>query len=204
MKTVMAIGSGLAGTVAAFSFGLGAALYFLDADPVEVSHPFKAQGEAHASELPPAGPAPTRFEASAAAVSTAPPDFSEELALAEEPNEIGNAIDREQTSSISRSVVSAEPETEPSAHVAWCSQRYRSYRAVSNTYTAYSGSVRPCVSPFGSATAARMDHQPTVSGERVARADSAHAQACSERYRSYRASDNTYQPYGGGPRRQCR
>lgn len=204
MKTVMAIGSGLAGTVAAFSFGLGAALYFLHADPVEVSHPFKARGEVHAAELLPAGPTLTRFEASAAAVSMAPRDVREELALAVGPNEIGNAIDREQTSSISRSVVSAEPETELSAHVTWCSQRYRSYRADSNTYTAYSGSVRPCVSPFGSATAAQIEYKPAVSGHQVAHADTAHAQACSERYRSYRASDNTYQPYGGGPRRQCR
>ena len=31
---------------------------------------------------------------------------------------------------------------------------------------------------------------------------SAHVQWCYDRYRSYRASDNTFQPYGG-PRRQC-
>lgn len=31
----------------------------------------------------------------------------------------------------------------------------------------------------------------------------AHVQWCYDRYRSYRASDNTYQPYNG-PRRQCR
>jgi amino acid transporter len=30
----------------------------------------------------------------------------------------------------------------------------------------------------------------------------AHVQWCYDRYRSYRASDNTYQPYNG-PRRQC-
>ncbi|MNW17119.1 Lectin-like protein BA14k precursor [compost metagenome] len=31
---------------------------------------------------------------------------------------------------------------------------------------------------------------------------SRHVQWCYDRYRSYRAYDNTYQPYGG-PRRQC-
>jgi hypothetical protein len=31
----------------------------------------------------------------------------------------------------------------------------------------------------------------------------AHVRWCSDRYRSYRAWDNSYQPYGG-PRRQCR
>jgi hypothetical protein len=30
-----------------------------------------------------------------------------------------------------------------------------------------------------------------------------HAQSCFERYRSYRPEDNSYQPFGGGPRRQC-
>ncbi|AYG58721.1 BA14K family protein [Rhizobium jaguaris] len=30
-----------------------------------------------------------------------------------------------------------------------------------------------------------------------------HAQACADRYQSYRASDNTYQP-SHGPRRECR
>jgi len=33
---------------------------------------------------------------------------------------------------------------------------------------------------------------------------SAQAQWCYARYRSYRVEDNTYQPYGGGPRRQCK
>jgi hypothetical protein len=32
---------------------------------------------------------------------------------------------------------------------------------------------------------------------------SEHVQACFERYRSYWPEDNTYQPYGGGPRQQC-
>lgn len=30
-----------------------------------------------------------------------------------------------------------------------------------------------------------------------------HITACMQRYRSYRISDNTYQPYGGGPRQTC-
>lgn len=31
-----------------------------------------------------------------------------------------------------------------------------------------------------------------------------HIQSCFDRYRSYRPEDNSYQPFGGGPRRQCR
>ncbi|WP_363220799.1 BA14K family protein [Mesorhizobium sp.] len=30
-----------------------------------------------------------------------------------------------------------------------------------------------------------------------------HVQYCFSRYRSYRPEDNSYQPYSGGPRRQC-
>ncbi|MDQ2632323.1 MAG: BA14K family protein, partial [Pseudomonadota bacterium] len=39
-------------------------------------------------------------------------------------------------------------------------------------------------------------------GATVHRGGSAHVQWCYDRYRSYRASDNTFQPYNG-PRRQC-
>lgn len=37
----------------------------------------------------------------------------------------------------------------------------------------------------------------------AAYAGSDHASYCFNRYRSYRPEDNTYQPFGGGPRRQC-
>lgn len=35
-----------------------------------------------------------------------------------------------------------------SAHVRWCYDRYRSYRASDNTYQPYHGPRRPCVSPY--------------------------------------------------------
>jgi hypothetical protein len=38
----------------------------------------------------------------------------------------------------------------------------------------------------------------------AAYAGSDHASYCFSRYRSYRPEDNTYQPFGGGPRQQCR
>jgi hypothetical protein len=37
----------------------------------------------------------------------------------------------------------------------------------------------------------------------VATSDPAHTEWCFERYRSYSLDDNSYQPYGGGPRVQC-
>lgn len=41
-----------------------------------------------------------------------------------------------------------------------------------------------------------------LNNQRAIRGSSAHVQWCHDRWRSYRASDNTYQPYNG-PRRQC-
>ncbi|TWG95491.1 BA14K-like protein [Mesorhizobium sp. J18] len=34
------------------------------------------------------------------------------------------------------------------AHVQWCYNRYRSYRASDNTFQPYSGPRRPCISPY--------------------------------------------------------
>jgi hypothetical protein len=36
-----------------------------------------------------------------------------------------------------------------SRHIAWCEDRYRSYNRYNNTWVAYSGAVRQCISPYG-------------------------------------------------------
>ncbi|MCJ9745359.1 BA14K family protein [Neorhizobium sp. SHOUNA12A] len=45
---------------------------------------------------------------------------------------------------------------------------------------------------------------PQSQDERKAMLDPAQADWCSARYKSYRAEDNSYQPFSGGSRRQCR
>ncbi|WP_051777260.1 BA14K family protein [Pseudorhizobium pelagicum] len=117
------------------------------------------------------------------------------------------------------------------AHLEWCSSRYRSYRPRDNSYTPYSGGRKKCDSPFSAglmsndvASADAVSPLPAESDrfpEEIAAQDdraveqaalerrptsygtSEHAESCFARYRSYRPEDNTYQPYGGGPRRQC-
>ncbi len=108
------------------------------------------------------------------------------------------------------------------AHVAWCHERYRSYREADNSYQPYRGGRRECVSPhLDELTFAQGDAQTVsvagyVADEGVGSAASdpwrelglvdmspAHIDDCFRRYRSYRVEDNSYQPYGGGPRRQC-
>jgi hypothetical protein len=64
----------------------------------------------------------------------------------------------------------------------------------------------PATAPYQSVAnnSALIDH----TAENAAFAETAEAEdpgnpMCQQRYRSYRASDNTYQPFGGGPRRAC-
>lgn len=126
--------------------------------------------------------------------------------------------------------VAKEPQLSE-AHLEWCSSRYRSYRPRDNSYTPYSGGRKQCNSPFSGPSASSdgasgdkvsppplqedsFPEEPTVEDSpeiEQATAESRpssygtweHAQSCFARYRSYRPEDNSYQPYGGGPRRQC-
>ncbi|KPF43439.1 BA14K family protein [Rhizobium sp. AAP43] len=107
-------------------------------------------------------------------------------------------------------------------HLDWCRGKYRSYRVEDNTYLSFSGERRACASPFETAefhstsTSVRLEQvQADTTGSSVAvyavsqssearlHADPVGIQRCAERYHSYSASDNTYQPFGGGPRRAC-
>lgn len=90
-----------------------------------------------------------------------------------------------------------------SAHESWCKSRYRSYRSSDNTYTSYGGSRKDCISPMADLVVeASLDGgEPQGLAEAVSDDDSGVAR-CRARYASYRASDNTYQPFSG-PRRLC-
>ncbi len=109
------------------------------------------------------------------------------------------------------------------AHLAWCSSRYRSYRASDNSYRPYNGGRRACLSPFyeeiasaepsaspdeldgyeDASPASLLQYAADETGSSIDVAPD-HVSYCFGRYRSYRPADNTYQPYGGGPRRECR
>jgi hypothetical protein len=122
------------------------------------------------------------------------------------------------------------------AHADWCSRRYRSYDAGTNSYSPYNGGRRECMSPYWAEYAKLTGAVTQESNERFvpladawsddsAQAeepsqlleyvfddtgqdtglliDDHHVRECFSRYRSYRPEDNTYQPWGGGPRMQC-
>lgn len=96
-------------------------------------------------------------------------------------------------------------------HTAWCSQRYRSYEPLDNTYRSFNGELRDCVSPYqveapaeigeGEAEVMTVSSEPSSSDGYSLKEDQ--IASCMERYRSYSPADNTYQPYGGGPRQPC-
>lgn len=93
------------------------------------------------------------------------------------------------------------------AHVQWCADRYRSYRIEDNRYTTYQGGSRECISPYFDAVSlpdVGEEYAEETTSSEVFGLPSSHVQACFDRYQSYRPEDNSYQPYGGGPRRQCR
>ena len=110
------------------------------------------------------------------------------------------------------------------AHIDWCFAQYRSYRIEDNSYQPFDAPERrECQSPneggMPIADAAGMDDgtlppeivqdtmndQPMMAEEPQMIADSGSVDTgwCFAQYRSYRAENNTYQPFDGGPRRQC-
>lgn len=179
-------------------------------------------GDQDFERLPARGVAGGALVASAAAADG--PDGK--AALDEDPVEA--PVDGAATASIAGDAdLVPDDETEPrrarapamsAAHVQWCLDRYRSYRIEDDSYTPYGGGSRACVSPYVAGSAGispggqayaqaddpLADARADVPLQRRTYLTPGHIQSCFDRYRSYRPSDNSYQPYGGGPRRQCR
>lgn len=94
-------------------------------------------------------------------------------------------------------------------HIDWCANKYRSYNPQDNSYRSYSGAKKDCTSPYDNSTDELAELQqaawPSTGSVTYYKTSmgSAQVEACASRYRSYRASDNTYQPHGGGPRQKC-
>lgn len=224
MKILLMILSGCLVTVGFYAVGLVTAVFFLSADPTPVWKPNRdtgglwtlepvAVGEAdqELERLPPRPTAGGSIEARAGALDGgAETDPTPELAVDDIAPDI--PVDGTMTASLPDETSRPAPGTAPAmnmAHVQWCADRYRSYRVDDNSYTSYSGRIRECVSPYSGGTLASLEDGAAGAGagqaSRVAGNLSArHIQSCFDRYRSYRPEDNTYQPYGGGPRLQCR
>ena len=242
----IAVATGFVVSLGMFAGGAGTAAYFIAIEPdhrpgpsVDVADlwtatPRSVAGGAQDLERLPArtGSALATPAAAAAAADTAPA-----------PQQVvDKPADVDQATTASLPTGSDQPPMDlVSQHVAWCFDRYRSYRVEDDSYTPYAGGRRACVSPWSGDLAAwaegpasddaatdnamEIGYQNAVddgslgdpivrgaeSGELFyATADTGfglsedHIDYCFSRYRSYRPEDNSYQPYGGGPRQQCR
>jgi len=216
MKYVLATLSGMAVTLCAFVGGIAVAVAYLSADPIPVQKPSSAPAVTFTATPKKVNAAEQNYHR---IPSRLPADTLSESQVAElvRQGEVDDVqpIDAMTTTSISDR--KAPEATLSNEHVAWCSQRYRSYRKEDNSYTSYSGRSRECVSPY-SDTIAHADEGPSYleasvvgspgkmshhDGAAAGGVDSDHIASCFARYNSYRVEDNTYQPYGGGPRRLC-
>jgi len=221
MKILLVILSGAVATLGLYASGFVTAMAFLSAEPTPVWKPSRDAGGVWTLEPVAVNGADQDFERLPARPVAGGSLVASAAAAGE--SESGNTpaqpVDETRTASIGGEADAADGpgtdavrETAPAldmAHVEWCQNRYRSYRVEDNSYTPYSGGRRACVSPHfrGSAGPSRGEStyaQADAPLRRRTYISSQHIQSCFDRYRSYRPSDNSYQPYGGGPRRQCR
>lgn len=209
MKILVTMLSGFCLTLAIFAGGALTAIYFVNAKPVPV-HPLDMDtGSLWSNKPVKVNRTAQNLERLPARTVTRQPDEALQKPQAGQFQPAGGS--QQPIDSTTTAAISADPgsATDP-AHAEWCSQHYQSYDPGDDSYNAYSGVRRKCVSPHseeaglpatkgdsGFITAANADEMPGAG------ASTEHVQSCFDRYRSYRPEDNTYQPYGGGPRRQC-
>ena len=223
MKPLLEIGFGLVLSLGMFIIGLAAATLLLTAEPVRQPGPGIDVADLWTAEPRRVDTAAQSFERLPAVHVPSDPNPSDETKSADTRMA---TLDTTETASVA--LESADQQTQSdsfAAHVQWCASRYRSYRQEDNNYTRYDGVTWPCVSPYSRDLVVEVDGAATpldavdyaVEGDRTSlpwlqasgepeqasylAAD--HETYCFSRYRSYRPEDNTYQPYGGGPRREC-
>ena len=87
-----------------------------------------------------------------------------------------------------------------------CARKYSSFRASDCTYQPYGSSVRQSCDMTASPRTAEFPFAPgarsSSASERQGRGQ-CNVDACASTYESFDSGDCTYQPYDGGPRRQC-
>lgn len=252
MKVVFGIIGGFVLTLAVFGSGLAFAVWLLVSKPAHHVAPARGVAELWTRDARPVDAAAQAYErlpddpgtkATPPAQAAPPVAEAPRTATADVQQPSGSAADSGQAPDpgATAALPPGAPQAQaalPAAHVEWCANRYRSYRPQDNSYRAYSGEIRPCVSPY-------LDPERTASGQtarggvvpEIAPGETApdeigpgnypdeqamdgppddapvwgdapvvssdHVDYCFSRYRSYRPEDNSYQPFDGGPRRQC-
>lgn len=212
-----------------FAGGLGFATWLLMAEPVQQLHPSVDVADLW-TELPrTVDTAAQDFARVPGPADSRDPADASRPVQAESGGPVSAVDDDIVTGAVENAAIEDQPAAGMAeAHVEWCTERYRSYRVRDNSYQPYRGGRRTCVSPhFDEMEAEDEGVPPPNSGSVIYAAEAdgpssasveylsaealgsegvppEHIAYCFSRYRTYRPEDNTYQPYGGGPRRQCR
>ncbi|AEH87687.1 MULTISPECIES: BA14K family protein [Mesorhizobium] len=194
MKAFLGLVCGFVLTLAVFGSGLVFAAWLLAAKPAREARPTVSVAELWTKKARPVNKAAQNLER-VPAEQPAPADIAAKEPTKQQPDP-----------TVTGAIAPAEL---PPPHLAWCANRYRSYNPDDNSYMSYSGQQRTCVSPYLAAdrtappaAEASYAEGPGL-GAYAAAGDDDHVASCFSRYRSYRPEDNSYQPYSGGPRRQC-
>jgi hypothetical protein len=195
MKAILGLVGGFVLTLAVFGSGLGFAAWLLAAKAPRPAAATVSVAELWTKKAQPVNKAAQSLERLPAEQSASPDIAAQPPETPPDPTVTG-------------AIASGAAELSPS-HLAWCASRYRSYHPDDNSYLSYSGQLRPCVSPYleaanagdGGENGAGLGVYAADGGGTALSAD--HVDTCFSRYRSYRPEDNSYQPYSGGPRRQC-
>lgn len=85
----------------------------------------------------------------------------------------------------------------------WCQARYKSYRASDNSYQPLDGNARRQCDGAPQPVDIGAISGNTPAATLAQNSDMNHAGWCQARYSSYRASDDTYQPFNSPERRRC-
>lgn len=235
MKALLAIIAGFGASLGMFAGGLALAIYLVAVEPEQKPGPSVDMADLWTPEPRKVDRAAQHLERLPADPASGPEIVAVSAGQTPAESPAAGAVDDGATSSVQAAAgeglvqaaagegeglpLNEYPSNELSAaHVAWCADRYRSYRPEDDSYTSYSGEQQPCVSPFSGELTATAEgvfaesypellEEPSVqyvSDGPAAFVTDDHASYCFSRYRSYRPEDNSYQPYGGGPRQQCR
>ncbi|MER8651904.1 BA14K family protein [Mesorhizobium sp. M0586] len=195
MKAILGLVGGFVLTLAVFGSGLVFAAWLLAAKPVREARPTVSVAELWTRKARPVDNTAQDFE-------RVPPEQSAPADIAaREPAQ--DPARQQPDPTVTGAIAPAEL---PPPHLAWCASRYRSYDLDDNSYMSYSGQQRTCVSPYLAADRVAPREASYVEGAgayAAAGGEPDHVASCFSRYRSYRPEDNSYQPYSGGPRRQC-
>jgi hypothetical protein len=127
----------------------------------------------------------------------------------EKPGKAGEQSNAASTAAVASASASGRiAEVNSSCDVRACASAYRSFRASDCTYQSFGGRRRICDKGMeasrGSTRLSELKLQNDPASSFDARAEAqCNVSLCARRYSSFRASDCTYQPYGGGERRLC-